>query len=330
MFSGSLTSDSIQQLHGFMDGRTDEEGSLSYHIVEGLQALKKEKESLKRKIQTLKGKISKKEKETARDKNYETELTELKREKSALQALLKTMLDKNTYNYFTDEGLLPNYAFPEAGVQLKSIIYRKKENVTEAESKYETTVFDYERASASAIQELAPANFFYAGGRKVQVDQINMALSEVETWRFCTECSHMELVGKEEEKPTCPNCGNTMWSDEGQKRQMLRIKQVMATTPDRDSRIDDGSDDRQSNFFNKKMLVNFRGEDVTAAYRVDKDELPFGFEFLSKAVFREINFGETTDNADVVSIAGDSIPRKGFKVCRHCGKVQLKRKKRKK
>ena len=113
---------------------------------------------------------------------------------------------------------------------LRSVIYRKKEEFRDGESKYETLVFDYERPAISAIDELAPANNFYSGGRKVKVDQIDMAVSEVETWRFCGDCSHLELIGIEEEKAACPRCGSLLWTDEGQKRQMVRMRQVFATT----------------------------------------------------------------------------------------------------
>ena len=149
-----------------------------------------------------------------------------------------------------------------------------------------------------------------------------MAVSEVETWRLCNSCSHMGMIGKEEDQSTCPNCGSTIWSDEGQKRRMLRMRQVFATTSDRDSRIGDDSDDREPCFYNKQILVDFEDKHITEAFRIDSDELPFGFEFLSKATFREINFGEKGEGGDHVMIAGLELPRKGFTICRHCGKVQ--------
>lgn len=111
-------------------------------------------------------------------------------------------------------------------------------------------------------------------------------------------------------------------SDEGQKRSMVRLRQVFATTSDRESRIGDDSDEREPSFYEKQLLLDFNQEHVKDAYRLDSDDVAFGFEFLSKATFREINFGEKGEFAEKVTFAGVELPRKGFALCRHCGKVQ--------
>ena len=322
LFSKDLDSESVDHLRYFFEGDRENQKSLQYKVMEGLFGLFRERESLRKKVRLLRERIRRKEQEKARDKNFEQELGELKREKSALQKLIERISDRDPFNFFTDEGLIPNYAFPEAGVILRSVIYRRKSEVQEGQSRYETTIYEYERPAVSAIEELAPANRFYAGARKVEVDQVDMNVSEVETWRLCNSCSHMELVGRGEEKSTCPRCGSTIWADEGQKRQMLRMRQVFANTSDRDSRIGDDSDDREPNFYNKQMMVDFDDRHIMEAYRLDSDELPFGFEFLSKAAFREINFGEKTEIGENLTVAGVKLPRKGFVVCRYCGKVQ--------
>ena len=53
-------------------------------------------------------------------------------EKSSLNAIIAKINDKDTFNFFTDEGLLPNYSFPEAGVTLRSIILKKKAKADDA------------------------------------------------------------------------------------------------------------------------------------------------------------------------------------------------------
>ncbi len=103
---------------------------------------------------------------------------------------------------------------------------------------------------------------------------------------------------------------------------MLRLKQVYANTADRKSRILDDSDDRARQFFTRQLLIDFTPEAVTAAWRVDREDWPFGFEFVSHAVFREINTGQTDDHAMDVTIAGQDRKRKGFRICRFCGMVQ--------
>jgi len=315
-----LTKESESQLKVFVEGDRGWQGSLHYRIMNGLHHRKLERESLRKKVRTLNTKIKKK-KEAPKDKNFDKEIRELNIEKSALQALVKNISDRDTFNFFTDEGLLPNYAFPEAGVMLNSLIHRKKQKVQEGESAYDTWIYEYERPAVSAIQELAPANTFYAEGRKVKIDQVDMTVSEIETWRFCNNCSHKELLGKEEEKSICIKCGSPMWADAGQKRLMLKMRQVFASTSDRKSRISDDSDDRNPVFYNRQMLVAFNENHIVDAYKLDTD-FPFGFEFLSKVDFCEINFGEKSEIGEKISIAGVEMPRQGFSVCRVCGKVQ--------
>ncbi|MBI3302345.1 MAG: DEAD/DEAH box helicase [Deltaproteobacteria bacterium] len=322
MFEPALTPESIAHLRTFVAGDREQQGSLQYRIVDGLYSQYREQDSLRKKVRLLRDRIRRKEEEPARDQNFERDVGDLKREREALQRIVSDINDRETFNFFTDEGLIPNYAFPEAGVMLRSIIYRTREEVQDGGGDYNTRIYSYERPAVSAIAELAPANHFYAGGRVVQVDQVDMAVSEVETWQFCNNCSHMELVGKDEGKSSCPRCGSMLWSDAGQKRQMLRMRQVFATTSDRKSLIGDDTDDREPNFYNTEMLVDFEDRDITDAYRVDSEELPFGFEFLRKATFREINFGEKGEHGEHVMIAGVELPRQGFTVCRLCGKVQ--------
>jgi DEAD/DEAH box helicase domain-containing protein len=322
MFESTLTPASISHLDAFVTEPRDQRGSLHYRIVDGLHRRRREREALSKKVRTLTGKLRRHEQTVVRDQHYNQHLHELQREKRALQKLITDMNSHETFNFFTDEGLIPNYAFPEAGVVLRSIIYRKKGEKQEDASAYDTWTYTYERPAASAIDELAPDNRFYAGGRKVQVDQVDMAVSEVEVWRFCPDCSHLELEGRATAQASCPRCGNTLWADEGQKRQMLRMRQVFATTSDRHSRIDDGADNREPAFYNKQMLVDIEEPHITAAYQVDSEALPWGFEFLSKVTFREINFGEKGEFGQQVAIAGVDMPRKGFTICKSCGKVQ--------
>ena len=322
LFHDSLSDDSKKHLTRFVCEDQGNQKSLSYRIVEGPHELRKERDSLQKKVRLLRERIRRKEEDPVRGKHFEEELDELKREKSALQKLASLINGRNTFNFFTDAGLIPNYAFPEAGVQLRSIIYRKKQKRQEGEGAYSTLVYEYERPAASALVELAPANHFYAGKRQVRVDQVELSVSPVETWRLCNNCSHAELVGTEPEKSSCPSCGSILWSDEGQKRHLVRLRQVFANTSDRESRIGDDHEEREPSFYEKQLLLDFSEENVTDAYRVESDEVAFGFEFLSKATFREINFGEKGEFGEKVTIAGVELPRKGFALCRHCGKVQ--------
>jgi DEAD/DEAH box helicase domain-containing protein len=40
--------------------------------------------------------------------------------------LIKEINARDLLNTLTDAGLIPNYAFPESGIQLKSVLWRKR------------------------------------------------------------------------------------------------------------------------------------------------------------------------------------------------------------
>jgi DEAD/DEAH box helicase domain-containing protein len=90
--------------------------------------------------------------------------------------------------------LIPNYAFPEAGVELKSLLWRRKGNddPDDAGTYISLPAERYERPAQSALSEFAPENVFYANQRRVEIDQINVSLSTLEMWRMCPTCQHME------------------------------------------------------------------------------------------------------------------------------------------
>jgi hypothetical protein len=53
-------------------------------------------------------------------------LDQLELERSAMASIARSIIEKDIYNFFTDEGLLPNYAFPEAGILLRSVIWQRQ------------------------------------------------------------------------------------------------------------------------------------------------------------------------------------------------------------
>lgn len=325
MFSGQVDSKSQDHLKSFAEGTRENEGSLTYRILEGFFALAKERDSLQAKIKQLQGKINKIQEDPAKDLDFQEQLDELEQERKSFLRLNQHIQKKETLNFFTDEGLIPNYSFPEAGVMLRSIILRKKKAAESDKGRFESYIYEYERPAMSAISELAPANRFYAGSRKVEINQIDMNVSEVEMWRFCPECSHMEREIKLKSSASCPRCGAALWSDSGQKGEMIRMRMVFATTFDSNSRIADDSDDRDPKFYNKQMLVDIEDKHISEAYFVDSEDYAFGFEFLQKATMREINFGEKDEFASKSTIAGQELARKGFSICKHCGKVKKDR-----
>jgi DEAD/DEAH box helicase domain-containing protein len=322
LYENKLQENSIKRLTEFVEG-VNETNGLVFLILNRLELIIQEQKSLSSQINALKNRLKEHENKEAKDKDHEEVANKIQAELDGLKSVLMLLKRKKTFEFFADEGLLPNYAFPESGVILKSVIYRKKDiKADESGGKYETYTYEYERAGSSAISELAPNNSFYAGGRKVTIDQIDMSASEIETWVFCDKCSYTQRITNEQLN-SCPKCGSEMFGDDGQKKEILRMRQVLATSDDKSSRLRDDKDQRDILFFNKQLLINFEKKHIEDAYAVVSDETAFGFEFIEKVNFKEINFGETTTIGNDISIAGKSVPRKGFVICRSCGKVQF-------
>ena len=322
LFEAEITEHSRERIRAFVRGSDPAVSPLPVRLVGELNEVVKERKSLRNAIRRLVERIEKVEAQPAGGQEREQELSDLRQEKHALTRLVADVNGQHVLGFLTDAGLLPNYAFPENGVQLKSVIYRKNDKATDAERKYETKQYVYERPAASAIVELAPASAFYAQGRKLLVDQVNVDLSKPEPWRFCSDCSYMEKEGEKELAAACPRCESPLWPDAGQKRSMLRMKQVLSTENDKESRSYDESDDREPEFFQRNMFVVTSPADIQAAYSLPVDGVPFGFEFFGRLTLREVNFGMRETGQTNLRIAGEDFEDTGFVVCQSCGKVK--------
>ena len=246
----------------------------------------------------------------------------IRREQIAFTELRKQLENRQLLEVLTDEGFLPNYAFPEAGVTLKSVLWRRTNNRSGGRQSEDLPALSYERPANIAIRELVPHGQFYAQGRRVTVDQVDPALNQPEHWRFCPDCSFAcKSTDPEFTHSECPRCHTSAFADTGQIHVMAKLSQVQATTEDSASRISDDRDERNPNFFRRELLITpeHNRREITLA---STDEgFPFGAEYLAGTTFREINFGE---NAGVGGhqIAGQQLAVHGFDLCSNCGKVQ--------
>jgi len=314
LFEDVLREERIEALRRALE----KEGGIETRVLERLGEIKKRREDLHRRSRRLYREIRDLE-EGPITGDMEEELEEMRREKTALQDIYQRIGETNTYNFFTDAGLLPNYAFPESGVTLRSILYRNPN-----EGDQEVWDEEYVRPAPQALGELAPGAAFYANGRRVTVDQIDLSGEEVlERWRLCDRCAHMDKVAEiEDNQPSCPRCGSPTWSDQGQERTLVQHDEVRATTADRKSRIDDSSDGRDREFFETAFLASFETQEIETAYRIDDEDLPFGFEFIQEGTFREINFGRPREQP-LMEVGGQEINGEAFLTCPACGRVGI-------
>ena len=322
-FEGKVSKDSKGDLERFMMGELGERPKLQYRILETLERCLRERASIRNEIQRLSNKIERLE-AGPRDKSVEHEILQAKRERSGLRKLESKLTQRDTFNFLTDEGLVPNYEFPEEGVTLKSVILRGRSS-GDTFSDDDAEVYDYVRPAAAALTELAPMNHFYAGGHHVEVDRVDLSLTQIESWRLCPSCPHCQKIDAGDQFSQCPRCGDPMWSDAGQSRYMLPMRLVHATTAARRGQIIDDRDDREPLFYNRHLVADVDPSSVSRAYALPPGGLPFGLEYSSKTTFREMNFGRKESTGSPTKFAGREMPREGFRVCRKCGKVQRSR-----
>ncbi len=318
-----------QHLEAYLSGDgSAEQPSLSWRLDNRLRELVATRREWSRRIDALKSRLQVLEKEPEDERVLE-EREQVRSERSALMALRRRTNARHTFNFFTDEGLLPNYAFPEEGVTLQSIVIRRLSKAEREEDgrtrSYDKISYELQRPAQSALSELAPLNHFYAVGRAVQIDQVDLSAGDAspQTWRLCNCCHYMENIDVSGDRhAACPRCGSSQWADTGQCQSLLKLRQVYATADDRDSRIGDDSDQRTPKFYNQQMLVDIDSSCTGPAWHINDENLPFGFEYVPQATLREVNFGEQRGQEREIAVAGELSSRPGFQVCRHCGKVR--------
>lgn len=324
-----MTEEGRHHLANFISGEVQEgdhsvdSTPLGWRIVNRLRELKNLRQSHLDSIRSLARKIKSTE-ELPQDEARDKLLEALRKERSALMDLVKAINAKHTFNFFTDEGLLPNYAFPEEGVTLQSVIVRRTEN---KEKPYELIDFSFQRSAQTALSELAPENQFYVAEHKLSIDRVDVKVSKPVDWRLCPDCHYSKELTSEsdDETSTCPRCGSAAWANISQKQKLLKLRQVFATANSRFDRIADDSDQRAPRFYTRQLLIDIDTQNCQGAVKIDDEELPFGFEFIRSANFREINFGESGTEQHVFTVAGQDLARRGFSLCRHCGSVRKRK-----
>ena len=311
-----------QRLRDYMQGH-DEKDGMRTRLLKSLEDLVGERRNYRKRKDQV-DVLIRAAKLKPQDDVTREELDNLDRERGKLMELVAEINKRDLLATLTDVGLIPNYAFPEAGIELKSVLWRKKSDGEQVQGNYVALpALKYERPANSALSEFAPENRFYANQRRVEVDQINMGLAKTESWRFCPSCQHMQnLEISQDTEAVCPHCGDPMWGDAAQKRTLLRFKQAIANSDDTKVRIDDSADDREPKMYVRQLLADFEPKDIQVAWQIENGGLPFGFEFVSKVTFRDVNFGELAKPGDAFKVADKESGRPGFKLCRHCGKVQ--------
>jgi len=247
----------------------------------------------------------------------------LRSELKALSGAIKNIYGRNTIEYLTNIGILPNYAFPETGVSIHPQLRRKKETDGVIEYKNEELA-EIVRPSSQAITELAPANIFYSQGHKIEAQGLQvLSQDEYEEYRFCSNCDNMILdVDVPAEQHHCPKCGHPSWGSINNRKTLIKMRAVLSYNDYENSRINDSSDERERKFYQRSVHIKTDPSSSIGA-RILK-RVPFGIEFFTKTRYLEINTGVREKGfygTREIEINGRKVPEVGFVICKTCGRV---------
>ena len=323
-----LEGDDLELLRQYLFGGPHyADDHLQLYLIDRLRLVADERRSMTSTIKDLDKQLEKLRKQP-QDEHTQAEIVEIEREVAGYRGMRIRMNKRETLNFFTDEGLLPNYAFPEEGATLHSVIFRSDKGSGDgAERELVKREYEYQRPAQAALTELAPESVFYAGNRKVKISRVETAKGRnIQDWRFCPRCHYSAPADDPTagfNDKTCPRCHTNQWGDASARTRMLKMTQVYAFTNAKDAILDDHSDDREPVFFNKQMLIDFSPSEVAITWVLDDKDKPFGFEFIRTANFLEVNFGRREGEGEMYfEVAGEHIQRAGFPICKECGSVQ--------
>ena len=261
-------------------------------------------------------------------KTEANELAEIEQEEKILRARRQKMGEITALEVLTEHGLLPNYAFPERGVRFSGSTYNRHKSKDGKREQADRPPIELVRAASSAIRELAPSNHFYTHSHRFDIQQLEVGSRSqplIEQWAICGQCGHMRLsveVDKPDAIPACPQCGYDGPSgqcDRGQHKDFLPFQrsQAISYMEYYESLSSDSAEERENEFYSVVSSFDHTLEQASGA--VGEDSLPFGIEYRSAMLMREVNAGYGDAVADLEFGSDKKVPTIGFELCADCG-----------
>ncbi len=259
-----------------------------------------------------------------KDRNLQktdAERIDLEADKKALWGLKRLIDKRRLLEHLTNEGLLPNYAFPETGVTLNARV--RSEKAKASDSMPSDQQFEIVRSSSSALKELAPDNYFYSQGNRFAISGLNTYdwkdSGVLLKMRFCSNCDHLASSATSTEQ-TCPKCNDSSWSSAQNHHTFVKLNGVKSINKRERSALDDSSDDRDSNNYRLSRHLYFDNTSFQGAWGMK--EIPFGIEYVKNVKLNIVNLGlQKTGHPNKITInQQEDVPIHGFVTCRYCGK----------
>ena len=200
------------------------------------------------------------------------------------QVNLKRLWDSSLINQFADRGLIPRYAF--SSETIKVLVSDPKLNL--------------EQNSFAAINQYAPNNKIYAGGKKWNVHSYQTARKSednqilIDVYKVCETCDFISQVRVDK----CPFCNDQLIEQN-------MLKPVLAFA-EQDNIINDVSESREFGKGNSRYLVQV--SDTPELLKTDH---------ASSISLRYHNEGEVYKI--VKGLKQDGSPHKAYFLCSECG-----------
>jgi DEAD/DEAH box helicase domain-containing protein len=286
-------------------------------VTQEFDRQRRELDNARRRLQDQKSKL---------DEHELDALQEIEDELRVLKGRQNSLARTTSLELLTNNGLLPNYAFPESGVRFYGSVYNRHRREGKPIPPIEVV-----RPAASALRELAPHNHFYTHKRQFEIQQIGVGSREeplTETWAICGKCGHMRPTSdltQENAAPACPQChydgGADSQADIGQHKTFVKFSrsQAISVMEQYESLSSDRSDERQNQFYQRRYSFDLTIDAPSGA--TGEEGLPFGIEYRAAVILRDINVGYQDDKGAVAFGPEGPAPENGFVVCADCGVV---------
>ena len=316
-----LTESTREKLEAIISG-SEQSKNLQNRFLAFFEDANSERESWRKHRKRINSELHK-QKQRVQDEQTESDIKDLEKERDSLSTRITRLNSEYLLEAMTNAGLLPNYAFPEEGISMTHIVH----GTSMQGKKYSISVYRYNRPAAAALHEFAPRNTFFAHKNKLQIDQIDIGAESPNDYRFCAKCHNLTLTSDPDARlDACPRCGDSHWSDTSQVRPLFRLKRVVANvTHSGKTQITESDENRRQRIYRRKLLMNFKVNEVRDAWKFASSKAIYGFEFVARAAFHDINTGEyiSTSSPNLqTTIADDDSYKVGFSLCSECGKVQ--------
>ncbi|WP_010533112.1 DEAD/DEAH box helicase [Brachybacterium squillarum] len=211
-------------------------------------------------------------------------------------------------------ALLPNFTLVDDAVALDAtLIWQDEAGHWQHEASTIT------RSGRPALTELAPGSHFYAHGRDLVVDAVDIGVDghALQDTAFCPVCGRVVPFADTSPPVLCPGCGDRAIGDPGQHRAVVDLRRVYSTMTRNRSRITDSSEDRVRMRWETAVSVAFDHDRLRHRWTVPG--LGLGVDLHRGTTLTRLNLGAPHQASGTLRISGEDRSAPGFLLCAECG-----------